>query len=98
LIHLADGTPINGLPYDRAGSDIDTTNPEAAKWYWKTIRDNIMSKGFDSLWADETEPDLPPNGATTTSGRARSSSTSIRSSTPPRSTTASARTSRRGAR
>ena len=63
LIHTANGTPINGLPYDRAGSDIDTTNPEAAKWYWKTIRDNILSKGFDSLWADETEPDLPPNGA-----------------------------------
>jgi alpha-D-xyloside xylohydrolase len=63
LIHLADGTPIDGLPYDRAGSDIDTTNPEAAQWYWKTIHDNILSKGFDSLWADETEPDLPPNGA-----------------------------------
>ena len=63
FIHLADGTPINGLPYDRAGSDIDTTNPEAATWYWNTIRDNIVSKGFDSLWADETEPDLPPSGA-----------------------------------
>ena len=63
LIHKADGTPIDGLPYDRAGSDIDTTNPDAAVWYWKTIRDNILSKGFDSLWADETEPDLPPNGA-----------------------------------
>jgi alpha-D-xyloside xylohydrolase len=63
FIHLADGTPIDGLPYDRAGSDIDTTNPAAAAWYWKTIRDNIISKGFDSLWADETEPDLPPNGA-----------------------------------
>ena len=61
--HLADGKPTNGLPYDRAGSDIDTTNPEAAKWYWDTIRDNILSKGFDSLWADETEPDLPPNGS-----------------------------------
>jgi len=22
-----------------------------------------ISQGFDSLWADETEPDLPPNGA-----------------------------------
>jgi alpha-D-xyloside xylohydrolase len=63
LIHLADGTPIDGLPYDLAGSDIDTTNPDAAAWYWKTIRDNILSKGFDSLWADDTEPDLPPNGA-----------------------------------
>jgi alpha-D-xyloside xylohydrolase len=63
FIHLADGTPIDGLPYDKAGSDIDTTNPEAAAWYWKTIRENILSKGFDSLWADETEPDLPPGGA-----------------------------------
>ena len=63
FIHTADGKPINGLPYDRAGSDIDTTNPDAAAWYWKTIRENILSKGFDSLWADETEPDLPPNGA-----------------------------------
>jgi len=60
---LADGTPTNGLPYDRAGSDIDTTNPEAARWYWETIRDNILSKGFDALWMDETEPDLPPNGS-----------------------------------
>jgi alpha-D-xyloside xylohydrolase len=63
FINLADGKPVDGLPYDRAGSDIDTTNPEAAAWYWKTIRENILSKGFDSLWADETEPDLPPNGA-----------------------------------
>jgi alpha-D-xyloside xylohydrolase len=63
LIHTADGTPIDGRPYDRAGSDIDTTNPAAAAWYWKTIHENILSKGFDSIWADETEPDLPPNGA-----------------------------------
>jgi alpha-D-xyloside xylohydrolase len=61
--HLADGTPTNGLPYDHAGSDIDTTNPDAGQWYWKTIRENILSKGFDFLWADETEPDLPPNGS-----------------------------------
>ncbi|MDR3727922.1 MAG: glycoside hydrolase family 31 protein [Terracidiphilus sp.] len=63
LIHTADGKPIDGLPYDRAGSDIDTTNPDASKWYWKTIHNNIISQGFDSLWADETEPDLPPNGS-----------------------------------
>ncbi len=61
--HLADGTPTNGLPYDKAGSDIDTTNPDAARWYWNAIRENIVSKGFDAFWADETEPDLPPNGS-----------------------------------
>jgi alpha-D-xyloside xylohydrolase len=61
--HLADGTPTDGLPYDRAGSDIDTTNLDAARWYWDVIRENIISKGFDSIWADETEPDLLPNGS-----------------------------------
>jgi len=61
--HLADGTPTDGLPYDRAGSDIDTTNPDAARWFWSVIRDNIISKGFDAIWADETEPDLPPDGS-----------------------------------
>ncbi|HEX3969010.1 MAG TPA: glycoside hydrolase family 31 protein [Edaphobacter sp.] len=60
---LADGTPTNGLPYDRAGSDIDTTNPDAAKWYWNVVKENYVSKGFDAFWADETEPDLPPNGS-----------------------------------
>jgi alpha-D-xyloside xylohydrolase len=60
---LANGTPTNGLPYDRAGADIDTTNPQAAKWYWDIVRENYVSKGFDAFWADETEPDLPPNGS-----------------------------------
>jgi alpha-D-xyloside xylohydrolase len=59
----AEGKPVDGLPYDKAGSDIDTTNPDAARWWWNLIHDNIASKGFDYFWADETEPDLPPNGA-----------------------------------
>jgi alpha-D-xyloside xylohydrolase len=60
---LGNGTPTNGLPYDRAGSDIDTTNPDAAKWFWDIVNENYVAKGFDSFWADETEPDLPPNGS-----------------------------------
>ena len=60
--HYADGKPLDGKPYDIAGSDIDTTNPEAGKWYWDIVHKNIMSLGFDALWADETEPDVPPNG------------------------------------
>jgi alpha-D-xyloside xylohydrolase len=61
--HLADGKPSTGLPYDKAGSDIDTTNPDAAKWYWSVVKENYVDKGFDSFWADETEPDIPPNGS-----------------------------------
>jgi alpha-D-xyloside xylohydrolase len=61
--HLADGTPTNGEPYDHAGSDIDTTNPDAAKWYWSVVKENYVDKGFDAFWADETEPDLSPNGS-----------------------------------
>jgi alpha-D-xyloside xylohydrolase len=60
---LADGTPTNGLPYDLAGSDIDTTNPDAAKWYWNVVNENYVKKGFDSFWADETEPDLSPGNS-----------------------------------
>jgi alpha-D-xyloside xylohydrolase len=60
---LADGTPTNGLPYDHAGSDIDTTNPAAAKWYWNIVKENYVAKGFDAFWADETEPDLSPGGS-----------------------------------
>ena len=63
FLHHADGTPEDGQPYDGQGSDIDSTNPEAAKWYWSVIHQDIASKGFDSFWADETEPDLPPNGS-----------------------------------
>jgi len=59
----APGKPVDGLPYDKAGSDIDTTNPTAAQWWWNLVRDNIASKGFDYFWADETEPDIPPDGA-----------------------------------
>ncbi len=60
---LADGTPTNGLPYDKAGSDIDTTNPDAAKWYWNVVNENYVKKGFDAFWADETEPDLSPGNS-----------------------------------
>ncbi len=61
--HLADGTPTNGLPYDKAGSDIDVTNPAAAQWFWNVVYQNFYKKGFNAFWADETEPDLPPNGS-----------------------------------
>ncbi len=99
LIHLADGTPINGLPYDRAGSDIDTTNPDAAKWYWKTIHENILSaRASTRCGPTRPSPTCRRTAPTSTLGRARSTSTSTRSSTPGRFMTVSARTSREGGR
>lgn len=61
LIHKADGTPDSGYFKDVIGPNIDTTNPEAAKWWWDSIRDRyIKPYGFDYLWLDETEPDVDP--------------------------------------
>jgi alpha-D-xyloside xylohydrolase len=61
LIHAPDGKPDSGSFKDTIGPNIDTTNPEAAKWFWEEIRDRyIKPYGFDYIWLDETEPDIDP--------------------------------------
>ena len=61
LIHDAQGKPDPGYYKDVIGPNIDTTNPEAAKWFWESIRDRyIKPYHFDYLWLDETEPDIDP--------------------------------------
>jgi len=61
LIHKADGTPDFGNFKDGIGPNIDTTNPEAAKWWWEAIRDRYVKPyGFSYIWLDETEPDIDP--------------------------------------
>ena len=61
LIGSADGKPDKGWFKDVIGPNIDTTNPEAARWWWEKIRDcYIRPYGFDFLWLDETEPDVDP--------------------------------------
>jgi len=61
LIHTPDGKPDMGWFKDVFGPNIDTTNPEAAKWWWEKIRDRYVKPyGFDYLWLDETEPDIDP--------------------------------------
>jgi alpha-D-xyloside xylohydrolase len=63
--HLADGEPTttNGLPGNQTGSNLDMTNPAASSWFWQTIDRTLISKGFDAIWTDETEPDIAPNGS-----------------------------------
>jgi alpha-glucosidase (family GH31 glycosyl hydrolase) len=39
LIHAPDGKPDSEGYTDAIGPNIDTTNPEAAKWFWEKIRD-----------------------------------------------------------
>ncbi len=65
LYHLADGQPTttNELPGNQTGSNLDMTNPAAARWFWRRIDRHLISKGFDAIWTDETEPDIPPNGS-----------------------------------
>ncbi len=62
LIHDASGKPDSGgFKNDVIGPNIDTTNPQAAKWWWESIRDRyIKPYGFDYIWLDETEPDIDP--------------------------------------
>ena len=61
LIHTPDGKPDSGGYKDVIGPNIDTTNPEAAKWFWEKIRDRYVKPyGFDYIWLDETEPDVDP--------------------------------------
>ncbi len=61
LICNADGTPDRGGYTKEIGPNIDTTNPEAAKWWWESIRDRYVKPyGFDYIWLDETEPDVDP--------------------------------------
>ena len=59
-----EGKSQDGLPFrsDRTGSLIDSTNPDARKWFFDHARDNILAHGFDYPWLDETEPDLVPDG------------------------------------
>ena len=63
LIHAPDGKPDPGWTKEAIGPNLDTTNPEAAKWFWEKIRDRYVKPyGFDYLWLDETEPDIDPAG------------------------------------
>lgn len=57
----ADGRTIDGTPDDQRGALIDTTNPEAARWYWRTIHESYGERGFSSWWLDEDEPDVCPH-------------------------------------
>ena len=61
LIHTPDGKPDMGYFREVIGPNIDTTNPDAAKWWWEQIRDRYVKPYvFDYLWLDETEPDIDP--------------------------------------
>jgi len=65
LLKDKEGKTVDGLPFrsDRTGGLIDATNPKARQWFWEKSRDNILSRGFDYPWLDETEPDLVPSGS-----------------------------------
>jgi alpha-D-xyloside xylohydrolase len=62
LIRGPDGQPDHGgYKADVIGPNIDTTNPDAARWWWDAIRDRYVKPyGFDYIWLDETEPDVDP--------------------------------------
>jgi|CZKL01.1.fsa_nt_gi alpha-D-xyloside xylohydrolase len=61
LILDHNGAPDSGGYKKNIGPNIDTTNTEAAQWFWEKIRDRYVKPyGFDYIWLDETEPDVDP--------------------------------------
>ena len=61
LVHSPDGKPDRGGFNELIGPNIDTTNPDAEKWFWEKIRDRYVKPyGFDYIWLDETELDVDP--------------------------------------
>ena len=61
LIETKDGKPDIGGYQQNIGPNIDTTNADAAKWFWEQVRDRYVKPyGFDYIWLDETEPDVDP--------------------------------------
>jgi alpha-glucosidase/alpha-D-xyloside xylohydrolase len=61
FISTRDGKPDIGWGHNVIGPNLDTTNPEAGRWFWEKIRDRFVKPdGFDYIWLDETEPDYPP--------------------------------------
>ena len=61
LILNHEGKPDLGWAPESIGPNLDSTNAEAANWFWEKIRDRyIKPYGFDYLWLDETEPDVDP--------------------------------------
>lgn len=63
FINKPDGKPDMGWVPKTVGPNLDTTNPQAAEWFWDQIRDRYVKPyGFDYIWLDETEPDTDPAG------------------------------------
>jgi len=61
LISNFNGKPDIGGYKTVIGPNIDSTNPEAARWFWEKTRDRYVKPyGFDYIWLDETEPDVDP--------------------------------------
>lgn len=57
----AGGQTVYGTPDDQRGALIDTTNPEAGRWYWERVQASYGRRGFSSWWLDEDEPDISPH-------------------------------------
>jgi len=48
------------FPFYGDQSYIDPMNPETREYVWSKIRENYYSKGIQSYWLDEAEPEIKP--------------------------------------
>ncbi|RBR16227.1 uncharacterized protein FIESC28_07059 [Fusarium coffeatum] len=56
LIRVDRGVRI-GLDFQGQTVHIDTTNPDARKYLWETVKMNYYTKGIKTFWLDEAEPE-----------------------------------------
>ena len=57
----ASGQTVYGTPEDQRGALLDTTDPDAGRWYWDAIQASYGERGFGAWWLDEDEPDISPH-------------------------------------
>jgi alpha-glucosidase len=54
----ADGVPIEAQFWDEVGSNIDFTNPDAARWWRDNVKTALLDNGIEATWNDNNEYEI----------------------------------------
>jgi alpha-glucosidase len=54
----ADSQPIEAQFWDEVGSNIDFTNPDAARWWRDNVKTALLDNGIEATWNDNNEYEI----------------------------------------